>query len=505
MNHSRAPSGHRPWRRDTDAVRADDDKPDEGDRRDDNKDDGRDKEGDNDAVEDAVMGFGQAIRGIHRFPELQQACHILQCLTEAPPLLSPAAQREASASLLYLSSQLLQTPDPSNSSHPGASTATAATALFQAFSNILMALDSTTGPPGSALEQALEDTLAALPLVQTMLWYNHNTGTPVTVSTPTVATQLSSCGITCLPLSSHRLAQPRLLDVTFPTASVLATFLPAHPDVQLQLTVLALNPFKHLDRTEISSVGGVSLTSAHGALDVHGLREEIEVGLWRDEAVAPVPTCLNLSAQHFHMELNLTSAKDALLVHVQPDAPLPVDLYLGFGHPPNRTHFLFSTTLPRGRSPPHGDTYTWALPPERLWPGPGRYHLMAVVAWSPEQGPVGVSVTTATTRCYFWDQSQRAWATGGCQVGPSSNMSSTRCLCNHLSFFGSSFLVVPRTVRLQDAGQLLARMPSNPVGAALLGSLLLAFGLAGLWAWRSDRADARQVGRPGRAARRELP
>lgn len=38
------------------------------------------------------MGFGQAIRGIHRFPELQQACHILQCLTEAPPLLSPAAQ-----------------------------------------------------------------------------------------------------------------------------------------------------------------------------------------------------------------------------------------------------------------------------------------------------------------------------------------------------------------------------------------------------------------------------
>lgn len=42
------PTGHRPWRRDTDAVRADDDKPDEGDRRDDNKDDGRDKEGDND-------------------------------------------------------------------------------------------------------------------------------------------------------------------------------------------------------------------------------------------------------------------------------------------------------------------------------------------------------------------------------------------------------------------------------------------------------------------------
>lgn len=59
------------------------------------------------------------------------------------------------------------------------------------------------------------------------------------------------------------------------------------------------------------------------------------------------------------------------------------------------------------------------LTPESLQYGTGTYYIMAVVNKSTEAmqcTPILVSVVTAVTQCYFWDQNNRTWKSDGCQV-----------------------------------------------------------------------------------------
>ncbi|TFK03860.1 tropomodulin-3 [Platysternon megacephalum] len=267
-----------------------------------------------------------------------------------------AIQREASESLLFLSTQLLQASLLSNSS--GDTSTPAATSLFQSFSHLLTAMDSSTPTSHWArnqLTEALENTLAALAGIQTVLWEGScAVESSVTVTSPVASTMLSSRNASSLPRSSYHLAQPVPLTLAFPSASAWGVLLSRHPRVQVRVTVLAVNPFKHLDGKEIRSVGSIFLTANKESIEMQDLPEDIE-------------------------------------------------------------------------------------------------------------------------------------------VGPQSTISSIQCLCNHLSIFGSSFFVVPRTVDIQDTGKLLRKVASNPIGMALLASLLVLHGVVGVWAWRRDQVDVRKV------------
>ena len=79
------------------------------------------------------------------------------------------------------------------------------------------------------------------------------------------------------------------------------------------------------------------------------------------------------------------------------------------------------------------------------------------------------------------------------QVGPQSTLVRTQCLCNHLTYFGSDFFLVPRTVNVEDVAELFLRVTSNPVGVSLLASLVGIYMLIFMWAWRKDQADAQKV------------
>ncbi|XP_030437861.1 polycystic kidney disease protein 1-like 3 [Gopherus evgoodei] len=450
------------------------------------------------AMEDTMRQFNQAIRTIHHLPALQRACHTIQRLTEGTSLLSEAAQREASESLLFLSTQLLQAPLPSNSS--GSARTPAATSLFQSFSHLLTAMDSsapTSHWARNQLTEALENTMAALTGIQTVLWEGScAVESSVTVTSPVASTMLSSRNASTLPQSSYHLAQPMPLTLAFPSASAWGVLLSKHPRVQVRVTVLAVNPFKHLDRKEIRSVGNIFLTANKESIQVQDLPEDIEIRLWRDESAETYPTGLNISTEEFVIKVNITSMEDALILRVLPDIPLPIELYLGYQHPVNGSHSLLNTTLPTGHGQHSGDNYTWVLRPAMLQLGPGPYHITAMVRQSPEQelpSHVTYTITTIATQCHFWDHRRKAWRQDGCQVGPQSTVSSIQCLCNHLSVFGSSFFVVPRTVNIQDTGKLLSKVASNPIGVALLASLLVLHGVVGMWAWRRDQVDVRKV------------
>lgn len=69
----------------------------------------------------------------------------------------------------------------------------------------------------------------------------------------------------------------------------------------------------------------------------------------------------------------------------------------------------------------------------------------------------------------------------------------TQCLCNRLAYFGSDFVVVPRTVNTKDTIKLFLRVTNNPVGVSLLASLFGFYLLTCVWAWRKDQADTQKV------------
>ncbi|MEJ1276064.1 hypothetical protein NN561_006966 [Cricetulus griseus] len=264
-----------------------------------------------------------------------------------------------------------------------------------------------------------------------------------------------------------------------------------------QVTGLAFNPFETLDdRNIVGSIGNVLLSSGYQSLQVRDLIEDIEIMLWRNASMETQPTSLNTSTDHFTITVNITSVEKTLIVTIEPESPLLMTLHLGFQDKPDHTLFYLNTSLPRDQVWQKDEEYTWVLTPKSLQYGIGTYYIMAVVNKSTEATqytPIPVSVVTAVTQCYFWDQNNRTWRSNGCQVGLQSTILKTQCLCNHLTFFSSDFFIVPRTVDVENTIKLLLHVTKNPVGVSLLASLLGFYILLVTWAWRKDRADLQKV------------
>uniref|UniRef100_A0AC11BMR0 Polycystin 1 like 3, transient receptor potential channel interacting n=1 Tax=Ovis aries TaxID=9940 RepID=A0AC11BMR0_SHEEP len=397
--------------------------------------------------------------------------------------------------LTDLNEQLLQSP-LLNSNNPGSRTPVTV-CLFHSLNNVMKAGEASRPRHGHSVEQVenmLKMSLLSLGRIQeTFLQQNRCAEPEVTLTSSTAALMLSRQNISTLPLSSYTLGDPAPVRLGFPSASALEELLKKHPGVDVQVTGLAFNPFRDFDKKKIvGSVGSVLLSSNHKLLQVHDLMEDIEIMLWRNASMETHPTSLNMSTDHFTITVNVTSLEKSLIVCVEPEGPLSLTLYLGFQHQPNHTHFR----LPKERVSQKDEEYTWVLRPEKLRYGVGTYYITAVLDKSKEgarQTPTLLSVVTAVTQCYFWDSLNSMWKSSGCQVGLQSTLVRTQCLCNHLTYFGSDFFLVPRMVNVEDVAELFLRVTSNPVGVSLLASLVGIYMLIFVWAWRKDQADAQKV------------
>lgn len=78
-------------------------------------------------------------------------------------------------------------------------------------------------------------------------------------------------------------------------------------------------------------------------------------------------------------------------------------------------------------------------------------------------------------------------------MGTRSSASVTQCLCNHLTFFGSSFFVTPNLVDPSRSAQLFASFAQNPVVVSFVAALFGAYLLAVVWARRKDLQDVGKV------------
>lgn len=170
------------------------------------------------------------------------------------------------------------------------------------------------------------------------------------------------------------------------------------------------------------------------------------------------------------------------------------------------------------------ERYTWILDPKDLKGNRGKHYLVV----RPIVGPgiksinASLSITSFTTACKFWNESTLEWSTFGCRV--SSVIELTRyvshcfthdidsecclhlskvgvqttplviqCLCNHLTFFGSSFFVTPNLVDPSRTAELFGTFGENPVVVCFVGALFLAYLLAIVWARRKDIKDIVKV------------
>ncbi|KAH0619520.1 hypothetical protein JD844_000206 [Phrynosoma platyrhinos] len=78
-------------------------------------------------------------------------------------------------------------------------------------------------------------------------------------------------------------------------------------------------------------------------------------------------------------------------------------------------------------------------------------------------------------------------------VGPKTTPDSTQCLCNHLTFFGSSFFVMPNTIDVSKTVELFATFVDNPVVVTTVGCIFLVYLLVLIWARRKDNQDDAKV------------
>uniref|UniRef100_A0A672TGB3 Polycystin 1 like 2/pseudo n=1 Tax=Strigops habroptila TaxID=2489341 RepID=A0A672TGB3_STRHB len=269
------------------------------------------------------------------------------------------------------------------------------------------------------------------------------------------------------------------------------------PSATMYTHSFAMNPFFSSDTSfDVSgTVGGLSLTGLDGLMiPVSNLKENIEVMLPRLSATQEDKILLNLG-NFSTFQLNVTSENTSVVIHLESEHDIPLILYLGYGYHPNETNYDMKNHL-FCKKTAGGETNAWVLSPEELIFGEGTYYFMVlqdVGMDSTAYDRLTIAVTCFASRCVYWDEHQGNWNSYGCHVGPKTNPRSTQCLCNHLTFFGSSFFVIPNAIDVSKTAQLFGTFVDNPVVVTTVGCVFLIYVLVVIWARRKDIQDDAKV------------
>uniref|UniRef100_A0A663M0Q9 PK1L2 protein n=1 Tax=Athene cunicularia TaxID=194338 RepID=A0A663M0Q9_ATHCN len=264
-----------------------------------------------------------------------------------------------------------------------------------------------------------------------------------------------------------------------------------------EMVSFAMNPFFSSDPSlDISgTVAGLSLTGLDGLIiPVSNLKENIEIILPRLSATQEDKILLNLG-NFSTFQVNVTSENTSIVIHLESEHDIPLILYLGYGYRPNETNYDMKNHLSYKKTT-GGETNIWVLSPEELIFGAGTYYFMVLQDMGMDStvyDRLTITVACFASRCVFWDEHQRNWNSYGCHVGPKSNSRSTQCLCNHLTFFGSSFLIIPNAIDVSKTAQLFGTFVDNPVVVTTVGCIFLIYVLVVIWARRKDIQDDAKV------------
>ncbi|XP_035813867.2 polycystic kidney disease protein 1-like 2 [Amphiprion ocellaris] len=273
------------------------------------------------------------------------------------------------------------------------------------------------------------------------------------------------------------------------------TFVSEEP-VDVRMLSLDKVPFPLNEGGNVSGVvGDLSLTTKNGSgIHVENLSEDIEILLPRP-AGEQVNTSVLYLGNYSTTVIDVPSGNTTLVLKMVPSMePLPFKVFLGYMEYPTEANHVAMTQMPQEGTTKE-ERYTWLLSPESLKGHTGTHYLVV----RPIVGPgiksinASLSITSITASCKYWNESLSAWYDHGCRVGVNTTHSATQCLCNHLTFFGSSFFVTPNLVDPSRTAELFATFAENPVVVCFVGALFVTYLLVVVWARRKDIQDTAKV------------
>ncbi|XP_041506459.1 polycystic kidney disease protein 1-like 2 [Microtus oregoni] len=428
-----------------------------------------------------VQGLAEALREVTRHSEE----------------LTSVAQREASQVLQHAAEALLTA---SAKVHPeDQRRQEAIRAMFQAVGTVLEAsLSQGSEEPmeaNSSQAHIVAQLLQVVDHLQTALLLGTLPGGPPAIlETPSISVYTDRIQPRSWQGSSVHTTTVDSVTFTLPAATSLCPVEDSQEPVDIRMMSFSRNPFPSRSRFDISgTVGGLRLTSSSGhPISVKNTTQSIEILLPRISEHSE-PTMLSLATPET-LWVNMTAREAALGIQLHWGPDVPLTLSLGYGYHPNETSYDAQTHLPPVAAT--GELPTWILGPEDLPFGEGIYYLRVVPKDELESTSgrnLTVGISTFLSHCVFWDESQETWDTSGCQVGPRTTTSQTHCLCNHLTFFGSTFLVMPNAIDVHQTAELFATFEDNPVVVSTVACLCMVYMLVVIWARRKDIQDQSKV------------
>ncbi|XP_056121756.1 polycystic kidney disease protein 1-like 2 [Rhinichthys klamathensis goyatoka] len=301
----------------------------------------------------------------------------------------------------------------------------------------------------------------------------------------------------------NRLSPPNLQKEPFSVQNSLTSFklpnlgsdiiLPVDEPVDVKMAQFNIDPW--IEGQPIHSiVAGLSLSKTDGSvIPVANLTEEIEIFLPRLVDTAVNSSVLDL--RNFSTStINITTPNIPLVLKLRPSEELTLVVLLGYQNYPTEENHVAKVTLPQ-QGDSQDQRYTWVLGPSDMAIDVGIYFLLIrpVVPPGVKSVNASVTITSITAQCIFWEETRSNWSDYGCRVGPKTTAEVTQCLCNHLTFFGNSFFVMPNTVDPSKSAELFSNFANNPVVVCFIGSIFLAYILTAAWARRKDLQDKAKV------------
>ncbi|XP_043937521.1 polycystic kidney disease protein 1-like 2 [Protopterus annectens] len=423
----------------------------------------------------------------------QSVSTVLEEITQNPDELSPTAQLEASNTLISLSGSLLalQTEDGDDNIQRN----TAATSLFSAMSNVLeaSAQHSVQSSEKNATKQVLftDNLMSTVTNLQSVfLLEKESGGEPTILNAPSLTMYVNRLERDQIDKSPINVTHSMSASFTLPSlsSSNLLYGVEENETVDVRMVSFAVNPFAWSTTAEINgAVGGLALTRTNGShILVSELMEDIEITLPRLNMTQVNKTQLRLSNSSSVM-VNVSSENDSLVMQFDPEKDIPLAVYLQYGFQPNQTHYDHKIQLTEEQITEDGQ-YTWVLNPGNLT-GAGTYYLLVTMSEESNSASSAnntVEISSFVAQCLFWNETNSSWNGNGCRVGPKTTASSTQCLCNHLTFFASSFFVMPNVIDVSKTVELFATFVNNPVVVTTVGSIFLLYILVVVWARRKD-------------------
>uniref|UniRef100_A0A8D3DK98 Polycystic kidney disease 1 like 2a n=1 Tax=Scophthalmus maximus TaxID=52904 RepID=A0A8D3DK98_SCOMX len=260
-----------------------------------------------------------------------------------------------------------------------------------------------------------------------------------------------------------------------------------------QISVFEKNPYSWKEGNITGTVGSVSLTTVNGTvIPVENLPDEIEIFLPRLDVGQENSTILDL-ANFSTLIIDVPSPDVTLVLKMEPSEDLSFMLYLGYKDYPNDESYVKIFFLSYNKH--YIEKYTWVLSPQDRRGDVGVHYLVMKPIVKPGVKSINTTVTVISiaAQCKYWNESESSWSEDGCRVGPLTTPLVTQCLCNHLTFFGSSFFVMPNLVDVSRTAELFATFTNNPVVVCFVGSIFAAYILVIVWARRKDIQDSAKV------------